>query len=78
MDHTSLPGLQAVVATVATGTGGVALAEVVLGASGPIAFGVGALIGAVAAAAYECLAWARMRRRIAEREAGLVADRDAA
>ncbi len=66
LDH--LPGPGATIATIATGTGGAALADAVLGASGPIAVGMGALLSAVAAGVWECIARARLERRIREAE----------
>lgn len=67
MDH--IPGPWAILATVATGTGSAALADAVLGASGPVAVGLGALLSAVAAGVWECIARARVERRIREAEA---------
>ena len=76
MDH--VPGPWAIAATVASGTGAVALADAILGASGPIAFGVGSILAGVAGLIWQCVRRLDLQRRIAEREAGLTDERDAA
>lgn len=76
MDH--LPGPWAIAATLASGTGAVALADAILGASGPIAFGVGSILAAVGGLVWQCVRRLDMQRRIAEREAGLTSEQESA
>lgn len=64
-----LPGPWAVLTTLGTGTGAAAMVHAILGETGPIAFGVGALLSMLAAAGMQCVA--RHRQVLRERELDL-------
>ncbi len=69
LDH--IPGPWAVTATLASGGLSAAVSRVLLDTAHPITVGLGALLVAIAAGVWECIARSRLQRRLTERDAGL-------
>lgn len=76
LDH--LPGPWAITATVASGGASAVVSQVLLDTAHPITVGLGALLAACAAGVWECIARARLERRIRKRDTHLNDDQDAA